>query len=404
MIGDVSYKDYKKNSDIHGTVLYPAVMVAPVQKCILEELLDNDEIKIIFDPFHGSGTSLYESMEINQNIKLIGSDINPLANLITKTKLSGVNLSVYEDIKLLKKYISEKNYDRNFTFDNIDKWFRKDIAKSLSIIREAIRKIESMENRNYFWCMMCDIIRKYSNTRSSTYKLHIKEQEVIKNIKNNVLEDYVKIIELNTEKYKKKSNNFKLYKCDILKKINEFQDDMFDLSITSPPYGENATTVSYGQFSMLALRWIDEKDLEIDGWELENYSIIDSKSLGGSTRISKYDEFEKILMKPYLSKISERKQKKVINFFSDYFEFLKELCRVSKKYIVLTLGNRTVDGVNINLTEISIKYLEKYGFKNKNKFERVIPKKRTPRVISKKDGKIVESMNLEYIIIHYKNN
>ena len=31
------YTDYKKRLDIHGTVLYPAMMVAPVQEDILEE-------------------------------------------------------------------------------------------------------------------------------------------------------------------------------------------------------------------------------------------------------------------------------------------------------------------------------------------------------------------------------
>ena len=56
------------------------------------------------------------------------------------------------------------------------------------------------------------------------------------------------------------------------------------ISITSPPYGDNATTVTYGQFSSLSLRWIDPKDLCLEGWELDNYSIIDSKSMGGTVK------------------------------------------------------------------------------------------------------------------------
>ena len=38
MLKNKMYADYKKCLDIHGTVLYPAVMIAPVQKDILEEL------------------------------------------------------------------------------------------------------------------------------------------------------------------------------------------------------------------------------------------------------------------------------------------------------------------------------------------------------------------------------
>ena len=58
MLEDITYSTYKKKSDIHGTVLYPAVMIAPMQKEVLEALLCDKDIKSIFDPFHGSGTAL----------------------------------------------------------------------------------------------------------------------------------------------------------------------------------------------------------------------------------------------------------------------------------------------------------------------------------------------------------
>ncbi len=396
------YKNYKKREDIHGTVLYPAVMVAPIQKDIIKELMKEEKIESIFDPFHGSGTSLYEAMEINANLKLIGCDINPLANLITKVKLQGIDKSILKDIDFLKYLISERKYDESFTFFNIKKWFREDIAISLKILRNSIMKIENIRNRMYFWCMLSDIVRKYSNTRSSTYKLHIKENEKIKRIQNFVIEDYISNVEKNIEKYKKSSNNFRLYKCNILEKIRTFKTDCFDITITSPPYGDNATTVTYGQFSSLTLNWIDKRDLEIEGWEYDNYSAIDSKSLGGKGKESFLGKLEKELLEPYLTKISNDKQKKVIRFFSDYFKVISELCRVTKKRIILTLGNRTVDGIKIDLTDITMKYLENNGFKNIGKIEREIPNKRAPRIISKKDNKIVKSINCEYIIIHEK--
>ena len=60
MIKDISYKEYRRSDDIHGTVLYPAVMVAPVQKDILLEISEQTQVPItsILDPFHGSGTAL----------------------------------------------------------------------------------------------------------------------------------------------------------------------------------------------------------------------------------------------------------------------------------------------------------------------------------------------------------
>ncbi|UDN59006.1 hypothetical protein [Clostridioides sp. ES-S-0010-02] len=400
MIGDISYKNYRKKSDIHGSVLYPAVMVAPVQKKILQNLIEIDEIGCIFDPFHGSGTSLYEAMEISKDICLIGCDINPLANLITKVKLQGVSSDIEKDINKLKRIINLNSNEKLHYFDNIEKWFRKDVQESLSVLRNAIISIENIQNRLFFWYIMCDIIRKYSNTRSSTYKLHIKDTKVINSMDNKVIDDYLSSVEKNYFRFDKSSNEIKLFKCDILEKINFFEDRSIDVVITSPPYGDNGTTVTYGQFSILALKWIDEKDLELEGWELDNFSIIDRKSMGGSAKEVNFDNYEIELIKPYINKISNKKQNKVIRFFNDYFKFLRGIVRITNKYIVMTLGNRTVDGVNIDLTKITQMFLEKNKYTKKEIMEREIPSKRIPKKTSKVNNKPVNSMSKEYVIIY----
>lgn len=400
MLYDISYKDYKKKSDIHGTILYPAVMVAPIQKDVLEDLISDVDKVSIFDPFHGSGTALYESMEISNNVTLTGCDINPLANLITKVKLQGISNTIYDDIELLKISIQNISETNIHLFRNINKWFRQDIIEDLSKIRLSIMKVNDIKNRLFFWYNMCDVIRKYSNTRSSTYKLHIKPLDQISRMKNNVIKDYLSSLENNIEKFQNRASNYKLYKCDTLTQIKKFNDIQFDISITSPPYGDNATTVTYGQFSMLPLFWIDPKDLEIEGWELDNYSKIDSMSLGGKSKEIKLSDLELSLIIKYLHKISDSKQRKVMLFFNDYFSFLNELCRVTKHNIVMTLGNRTVDGITIDLTEITTLFLESKNFINKQIIEREIQNKRMAPKTSKVNNKSVKSINFEYLIIH----
>lgn len=403
MLSNIAFKDYKKSNDIHGTVLYPAVMVAPVQKSILNEIITKDDISSIFDPFHGSGTALYEAMEIFPRMHLVGCDINPLANLITKVKLQGVNSHVFKDIEELKSLINDPKQIYPFSFPYMDKWFRKDILESLKVVRSAIMQIKDEQNRLFFWYMLCDVIRKHSNTRSSTYKLHIKEAITISRIENQVAEYFISSVEKSINKFMRKSDNFILYKCDILKKIKDIENRMFDVSITSPPYGENATTVTYGQFSMLPLNIISKYDLELEGWELDNYSKIDSSSLGGRNSETNLNDYEQRILKPYLDKISILKHRKIIRFFSDYFQFLSELCRVTNKYIVLTLGNRTIDRVQINLTDITRVFLEKENFSNIKQIQRDIPTKRMPKITSMVYQKPVSSMNCEYIIIHKRN-
>lgn len=63
--------------------------------------------------------------------------------------------------------------------------------------------------------------------------------------------------------------------------------------------------------SPLSLKWIDIRDLHLEGWELDNYSIIDSKSLGGVVRDVCLNEQQANILKPYLLEIAESKQRKV---------------------------------------------------------------------------------------------
>lgn len=395
---DIAYREYNKRNDIHGTVLYPAVMVAPVQKSILLDIIDNDKYTKIIDPFHGSGTSLYEAMEVSENIFLVGCDINPLANLITRVKLQGVSNNIESNINKLALLLKQPFNNYKHSFPNIEKWFYDNIICSLSHIRNCIKEIENDKDRLFFWCMFINIIRKYSNTRSSTYKLHVKELEKLGKTEDNTIKDFIKAIKDNYNKYLKSFNRFVLHKGDIQKVSQDFPNDEFDICITSPPYGDNKTTVPYGQFSSLALYWIDNSDIELEGWELTNYSIIDTMSLGG--RIIKNQR--SIFVEENYSDVSDSKKKKLVSYFNDYFKILDEMTRITKNYIIMTLGNRTVDGINIDLTNITIRYLKSKGFKNQEILERDLISKRIPSKVSRVNNKAVSSMNKEYVIVMKK--
>ena len=47
MLENIEYSDYKKREDIHGTVLYPAVMIAPIQNEVLTELIQKNKIMVL---------------------------------------------------------------------------------------------------------------------------------------------------------------------------------------------------------------------------------------------------------------------------------------------------------------------------------------------------------------------
>ena len=406
MLKDISYKDYRRSSDIHGTVLYPAVMVAPVQKDILVDLSKQNTIKRIIDPFHGSGTALYESHLVFPEAEILGCDINPFANLITKTKLTGVAANIEDDIGRISYLLERDHSDSIYEFPNREKWFRDDIAKSLTKIKNAIHNIATPENRLFFWCMMSDVVRRYSNSRSSTYKLHTKPQKKIEEMSNGTITDFLYSIKANYHQYEAvHCKNFRLVKQDALLYLQQFKGrNKVDILITSPPYGDNQTTVPYGLFSSLALRWIDQNDLDLEGWELDNYSVIDSHSLGSKVKPTDLDSFQLELLEPFIRDISEHKANKVRIFFSDYYKFLDLATAATNKFIVMTVGNRTVDRMKIDMAYITANYLQRKGFIEHQTVSRDIINKRTPPLTSKVKDAPVESMNKEYVLIYKKTD
>lgn len=405
----IGYWDFAdtKSVGVHKISAYPATMVPDMQKELIAMIIKQDShINNILDPFHGSGVTLVEGA--NLGLLPIGIDINPLANLITKVKLQGVSKS---KIYSANKNIEENIFDSMFTFEvhtfpNINKWFREDFIETFSKIRTAIVQEKCANIRRYYWVCLINVLKKYSNTRSSTFKLHVKESSDIISMENNINQDFIKNINHNVEFLPnfRKDRKINLKIGDSKKIVEKIPNNSIDIICTSPPYGDNSTTVTYGQYSSLPLFWIDNKDLSrFDAKLLENYSSIDSLSLGGTKSIHEFD-FESQILNDYLNTIIEKKQKKVKFFVYDYLTVMQELARVVKpgKYIVLTLGNRRVDDKVVPLTEITKEYFCSLGMNLEVELKRNIPNKRMPSRVSKVNNKSVKSMSTEYVLIFKK--
>lgn len=401
------YWDFKtsKNEGIHKIANYPAAMVAPMQHELLQLLVNqNPNYKSMLDPFHGTGVTLVEGQEIG--LEVSGIDINPYAHIISLVKLEKYEPQVIENanIEMLKRIellIKNGNWARH-SFNNINKWFRMDILDDLSIIRTAVIQEPDLKNRHYYWLCFGEIVKKYSNTRTSTFKLHIKEQDKIDGMENNVFDDFRKKIE---ETYRligyPALGKFHLKCGDSNLVMKDIPKESFDIICTSPPYGDNSTTVTYGQFSTLQLLWIDEKDFLYDINCIENYSRLDSLSLGGT--LSRNNAFYySPLLSEYVCKLSPKKRKKVLQFYADYENSFREMVRLLKRggRIVLTVGNRKVDGLEFPFSEINKELAEHYNVKVEYVLTRNIINKRMPRRVSKlSDGNSVSSMSKEIILL-----
>lgn len=432
---NTAYWDFNeaKKEHIHKLLTYPATMVPEMQSKLLELIISLDpSINNILDPFMGSGTILVEG--ILRGLKVSGIDINPLAYLLCDTKTS------YIDTQTLEKYkkkvfnrldqVDQMENIKEVEFTNVKKWYKDDIIKYLSYIKNEILEIEKITVRRFFWICFCSILIESNNSRKSTFKLHIKPQEQIDNFKYDVIKKFKKCVENNIDRYieyinllgnksskqKEMLNGHKLYygnTIKILKDKRSFKTESIDLIVTSPPYGDNHTTVTYGQFSNLPLRWVELKDIHLNVSKkmVEKITSIDKESLGGRNYILTDIESSNILersktladiYKELLNENEVEKAKKIASFTIDFESAFIEMARVLKQdgYMILTVGNRRVHNKVIELNKIIYELSEVYNLKVIYECTRNISNKRIPSKVSTiKNNGAVSSIKKEYIII-----
>jgi tRNA G10 N-methylase Trm11 len=395
-----SFKGRSKRQHSHALIQYPAMMVPQMQGELIDAIRSFDlEIKTVFDPFVGSGTTMVESMV--RGLDFVGHDINPLAILACEVKSGPLYVDKLDEKieSLLRTIKQHKATEVAVNFKGIDKWFLNEVQLELSSIYLAIKTEPSRWARKIFWLALSNTVRSTCNSRSSTYKLHIKSDEQIEKIgsakdifKKNLLKSFENIKaqkEMLSEKgflkRAKSVSNVQIKNVDA--KLRKKSKQKFDLLISSPPYGDNATTVPYGQFSFLPLQWIDLSDINenIDLSVLNYQTGIDSSSLGGSLKESedkrkmlanRSPSLEECIEK--ISKVSPDNIKKLISFIYDLDLALKNAIDELRKnaYMVWTLGNRRISDIEVPLDKIMRELLESIGCSYVYEIERTILSKR----------------------------
>jgi len=426
---DKEYWSFNKNSYRgygHGLFQYPAMMVPQVTKAIIDNIIAvYPNIRSIYDPFVGSGTVLTESML--RGLSFFGTDINPLAILLCQVKSGPFFIDKLLDklIELKQRIENDKktNYDVDFT--NKSKWFTKSALIGLSKIRRSIRSEKDVWARRFFWIVLAETIRITSNSRTSTFKLHTRTKEDIITRKKtiDILEVFYNVLKHNfleyTHLYNKLNDNKLLNDGYYIHDINiDFMDVRkienplkAGIILTSPPYGDNVTTVPYGQHSYLPLQWIDFSDIDDNINKdvlLKTTNSIDYNSLGGPKKMTDEEKLQVIQKSSNLNEFVEHlkiiqkdKINKVIAFFRDLDicidPILKSLDNTG--IMIWVLGNRRVGGRQVPLDKI---LSDLFKVRNVNVFcelTRKIPSKRMPL-----KNNISDTMSTETILLMCKDN
>jgi site-specific DNA-methyltransferase (cytosine-N4-specific) len=181
-----------------------------------------------------------------------------------------------------------------------------------------------------------------------------------------------------------------------------------DIIVTSPPYGDNATTVPYGQYSYLPLQWVDLDDIDdtIDTDCLVSTHEIDARSLGGSKRVKKSEADHIRDRSPafsnYVKSLDGQPRDRALRvtaFFRDLDNCLDPILKGLRRggLMVWTLGNRNVGGKRVPLDRILSELLQAHDAKLLCKLTRRISSKRmAPK------NNIADTMSSETILVMRK--
>lgn len=416
-----SFKGNSRREHGHGMFQYPAMMVPQVVEAILKQACSvHPDIERVGDPFSGSGTTMTESMM--HGLAFSGTDINPLAILLCQVKSGPFFLDVLKDKaeELLARIDADGRWAVDADFPNRDKWFCLEVQIALSKVRRAIRQEDTLWARRFFWVALAETARATSNSRTSTYKLHMRTQEDIGGRSCDPVGTFKKALARNIQHYaeqaSKLSESGQLVRGHYQREVTVSLADVrkvkgnanLDIVVTSPPYGDNETTVPYGQYSYLPLQWVDLQDIGdgIDDVCLASTHEIDTRSLGGSKRVKK-EEADHIkdrspAFTSYINSLDGQPRDRALRvtaFFRDLDGCLDPILQGLRPggLMVWTLGNRKVGGKRVPLDSILADLLQAHHAKMLCKLTRRISSKRmAPK------NNIADTMSSETILVMRK--
>jgi hypothetical protein len=179
---------------------------------------------------------------------------------------------------------------------------------------------------------------------------------------------------------------------------------------SSPPYGDNVTTVPYGQHAYLPLQWIELSDIDpmVTSDCLKSTHEIDSRSLGAGIRDAAKKTTELKEISPSfaetvkaLAKEPPDRANRVAAFVRDLSATLDPVLSMLRRdaYLIWTVGNRRVAKMPVPLDAILSELLAAKRIVPIAAISRDIPTKR----MAVKNS-ITATMDAESILVFRKNS
>ncbi|MCD8291516.1 MAG: DNA adenine methylase [Prevotella sp.] len=375
----------------HGYHRYPAKFLPDVVKRLIESYAG--EGKTVADPFAGCGTTLVEAKI--HGCKSIGTDINPIAVLITKVKTTPIEPDDLE--KHYSGYVAKfKGYDRERfvglkVHERLDYWFREEEKGKIAYLYQLASEESDTDIKDFFLVAISHILKSCSWWLQSSTKA---QKDPNKNIQDPFLafkQHCTSMIKGNKQFYNELSKKrFIDIECNIRlsdARHTELKDESADVIITSPPY---VTSYEYADIHQLTGYWMNYFS---DITKFRRPFI--GTSYSGNKSIDIQNSF---LGKKIVNELYGKEKKlafDVANYFNDILAVSYEMARILRPGGVacVVIGNTTLRNVHVKSAEVLYGYLCKAGFMKVEVIKRNIPFKLMPTLRDEKTGKFTTMEN-----------
>jgi len=403
---DLSFSKERTDTLIHGIHVYPARMHPLLARFLIRWFLPSGGT--IVDPFCGSGTTLVESI-ITKNPS-IGVEINPLGVLISRVKTTPLKPRELESsiCRLLKEYYSrlgvlhlESGVHIDIECDRLRYWFKPAAIRDLAILKELLVDCPLEQDQailDFLKVCFSETVRRASNSRAGQFKLHRLAPDKLSRHRPDVPGLFTSILLSNYHRMTEFYNCVCLggqtegARALVLEGDNREVDvpEKADLILTSPHYGDNKTSISYGQFSKLSMLWLGYKEEDIRRLDRRPSKSCTNTSAAQISRT----------LSGVVDKIRRKKESRarsVTAYFDSLYESLAATRYIlnQRGIMCLVVGERHVTGTRIPMVKVVHDFMMDLRMKPIAKLSRAIPRKYLPR-----QNDTVETINREFILAY----